>query len=322
MKTVVTTIGEGLALHRVVDDTYDKLIQAAVRDLSCDDARQARYPGPNPVSLDTSHFGRLRAEPYVTCEKTDGVRYLLVCCCVPAPRDPLAQPLRVVALVDRAGATYLLPLRHVPTAMFQGSLLDGELAWNKVEKRWDYLVFDASCVSGIPVLNSPLEPRVSAVRRALGPYVIDDADAVRIRVKTFLSGVQGVDAHLGTVSKMYDIDGIILTPANQPVKYGRHMAMFKLKFGGRHTVDFLVAPDGIQLQVFDAGRHVVVAKLSSPAKAGTVVECAVNVAGTWDVVTVRVDKTTANDAFTYQKTLLNMREALTLAEVKRVFDDA
>lgn len=331
MQTVVATVaatcpdGHALRLHKVTDDGCAARIKAVIKDLASDDSRFARFPGPNPVSLDTGHFGALRSQPYYVCEKTDGVRFMMVCCTLPCTLPgPDNQVLKVCALVDRALTAYVLPLRHVPKAMFQGSLLDGELVWNKVRQRWDYLVFDAVCVSGVPVLNDPLQERLHAAHRALAVYKRDPKDPVAVGIKAFVScaKVRDLDAHLAEAEARYDVDGIILTPAMPGVVYGRHTGMFKLKFDSKHTVDFLVGPDGRDLQVFESGRHVSVGRLSCQGTPGTIAECCTahpESCGTWDLVTVRTDKTTANDMLTYKRTLLNMQEGLTLDHVKRVF---
>lgn len=338
IKTTAVPLGAGaegagagecrpLVVHRVDDPVVLCMIRDAVRDLANDD-RVARFPGPNPVSLDTSHFPTLRAAPYFVCEKTDGVRYALFCKALVVDGERV----KMVALVDRAMTAYVLPLRHVPTAMFQGSLLDGELAWNKVDRRWDFLVFDAVCVSGVPTYAMDLRGRMDAVHRVLkvlttattraarGAGATDDP--VRVRAKTYWTTANFGDfeSHVRTVP--YDTDGAILTPARDPVVYGRHTGLFKLKGGSQHTVDFLVAPDGRGLMVYDAGRHARVDRLRDahpPVAPGTIVECARDLEGPWYVVRVRTDKTTANDMFTYQKTLVNMEERLELGDVRRVF---
>lgn len=317
----IVAAGHGLplVLHQLTDPMQVSQVRAVVKDLACDDSSSTRFPGPNPVSLDTSHYPKLRGEPYYICEKTDGVRYLMVVCTLAQP----AGPLKLVALLDRAMNAYVLPVQYVPKALFQGSLLDGELVWNKATKQWDFLVFDALTVSGIPIMNSTLPDRLRAVHKALGAYVHDDDDPVRLRVKSFFpcSDMPAAEHHLGKARDAYDTDGVILTPAKPGVVYGRHMGMFKLKFGSKHTVDFLVGQDGRQLSVFDAGRHVPVGTLRSPAPSGSVAECTLPDLATtvWDLVTIRTDKTTANDMYTYQKTLLNMREGLTLDHIKAVF---
>lgn len=326
MQTAETRVMEGprgpLMLHKVTDARCAAHIASVVRDMAFDDNRALRFPGPNPVSLDTGHYPTLRSQRYYACEKTDGVRFLLVCCAVPAPRT--GEPLKVCALLDRTMTAYLAPLRHVPRAMFQGSLIDGELVWNRADERWEYLVFDAVCVSGVPVMADGLRDRLEAVHAVMGVYAWDPRDPLALGVKSFIGcgKLDALDDHMARAGAKYDVDGIILTPASTPVVYGRHSGMFKLKFEARHTVDFMVGPDGRQLLVFDSGRHAPVGRLSAPAAPGCIAECKRSeVAGgdAWDLVTVRTDKTTANDMFTYQKTLLNMKEALTLDDVKRVF---
>lgn len=320
---VATSSGGSLVLCAMTDAMQQNSVRAIIRDLACDDCRAPRFPGPNPVSLDTSHFAKLRGEPYYICEKTDGVRFLMLVCMLP-PHAPSTTPIKLVALVDRAFNAYILPMRHVPKAMYQGTLLDGELVWNRAAEAWEFLIFDAMSVSGIPVINCTLPDRLRAAKRALGSYAHTAGhDPVQLALKTFVPCSQFEDAerHLHSAQGKYATDGVILTPALTPVVYGRHMGMFKVKFASKHTVDFLVGADGRQLCVFDAGRHVQVGTLGSAASPGTIAECCLAQPdqGVWQLVTVRTDKKTANDMFTYQKTLLNMKENLTLEHVKRVF---
>lgn len=313
--------GPALMLDRLEDPTS---VRRVMRDLASDDHRTERFPGPNPVSLDRSHFDRLRSEPYYVCEKTDGVRHALVCCTLNPP-ELGGRPVKVCALVDRALVVYLLPVRHLPRAVYQGTLLDGELTWNRGRRRWEFLVFDAVCVSGIPVLNATLPKRMDAVHRILRVYSRhpSSSDPVDLRAKTFVSctKLSEFEASLPSIKTSYEIDGVILTPSLTPVQYGRHHGLFKLKDGGRHTVDFLVGPGGRQLSVFDNGTHVPVGTLRESAPPGCIAECAAVEGTTWTLVHVRTDKKTANDMYTFQKTMLNMREGLGLRNLRDVFEN-
>ena len=86
--------------------------------------------------------------------------------------------------------------------------------------------------------------------------------------------------------------------------------------------------DGMSLAVYDTSRHehVPVARLGLPGPSprpppGSIVECSKGIKGskgTWDVVDVRRDKTTANDMLTYPKTQVNIKEAISYADLTRV----
>ena len=322
MLTVPTFVTDTLTLHLVIDDTFLRDFWVRFKELAFDDATALRFPGPNPVSLEKATMGTLGSAPYFACEKTDGVRYALVCCAVPVD----GRPENVCALMDRKLGVYLLPLRHVPTAMFQGSLLDGELVRNKASGRWEYVVFDAVCVSSVPVLNADLPTRMDAVHHVLRVYADDPEDPLRLRAKTFFSCARFAELEdaLPRIREEYDVDGVVLTPARDPIVYGRHTTLFKLKFDARHTVDFFVGADGITLFVFDHGhghghgqKYAAVARARRPLTPRTVVECKRGDDGVWDMVMERTDKSGCNDMLTYRKTLVNMEENLGLEDLRR-----
>lgn len=313
MKTVADKLCGAVPVHRVVDAT--PLLRVLMALVAKPTATPV-FPGPNPVSLDASDFPKLAksaGEHYWACEKTDGTRYLLLCC----EHDDK----RICALLDRKLKAYLLPLQHVPTAFFQGTVLDGELAFNRVAQRWQYLAFDAVVVSGVPVFHRPLSGRIAAATAGLGAYKVGPRDAVDVRIKRFVSldDAAALHAHLQRASEHFQCDGLVLTPESEGVVHGRHRRLFKLKPPGSHTVDFVVAGDRGELAVFDAPRHVTVGRLSDPAPPpqGVVVECAHEHDDVWRLVGIRTDKHTANDMLTFRKTLLNMRENLTLDDVLR-----
>lgn len=312
----------GLMLHRVGGQHAQEVLQVMhglVGDTK--QSRQPRFPGPNPVSLERAFLETLDARDYWICEKTDGTRCALV--------FAMCLGHRVAALVDRKLHVYLLPLRTVPEVWFQGTVLDGEIAYDKQAMRYRYLVFDAVMASGVPLYHRRLSERLDALGTAMKDYRTHPADAAAIVIKRFfpLMALAAFRSALPGIRARYDVDGVVLTPDSDEIVYGRHMRLFKLKpFGGpvAHTVDFLVARDGVSLQVYGGagagGGHVIVGKLTEPAAAGTVAECEPtdDRASGWRVVKVRTDKTTANDEFTFEKTLLNIREGLTLTDLETI----
>lgn len=311
MQTRVEAVQGALTLHRVLDPDHAALLRVLSEVSGSRDAR--KFPGSNPCSLERRDFPKLKQQPYFLCEKTNGVRFLLFCCELGGRR--------VCAIVDRAMAAYLLPLQTVPTAMFQGTVVDCELAHNKVEQQWQLLAFDAYVVCGVPMFHKPFSHRIGALQRATQKYAFTAGDPVPLKIKNFLpTGMFGsYRDHEASAAAFFDVDGLILTPELSHAAIGRHTELFKLKT--KHTVDYLVADNGVDLCVYDTSTrtHAQVASLREPTPPGTIAECLRGPDGLWDVVCVRTDKTTANDRLTYERTLVNMRECITYDELQALF---
>ena len=331
--------GRGLALPQLVDPADEReavALMARLARLPAD--RPACFPGPMPVSLDRDMFDTLRrgAARYWVCDKTDGMRCALLFCRLRGGR------LDACVLLDRTlQRAFLLGIRHVPSALFQGTLLDAELAWNAELARWDCLVFDAVAVAGAHVHALPFEERIEAASRGLRVTAAADpghrdhlrayrpcpgADAVCLVVKRFTPAWLYAMPPLGLAAaeeaaSPYATDGVILTPDTRAPQFGRNYEFFKLK--SHHTVDFTLDADGGSLLVFDraAGGLERVGRLvsSQPYPPGSVVECEyTGVPEEWRAVGVRADKTKSNDMVTFRKTLQNIREALGVDHLKAV----
>jgi mRNA guanylyltransferase len=313
---VYTTVVNGFLAWAISESPEKDAFLQQVRDLVSGLSPHGKFPGANPCSIERRDFDTLRGtgEWYV-CEKTDGVRALLVCLTFRGEK--------VVALITRGWDAYVLPLARVPRALFQGTVLDGELVRDDAA-RWTWLCFDAAFVSGVPVWSLGFADRIGAARRGLKAYSPDPEDPCDVRVKTFFAPSQASELveHMKTLR--YPVDGTIFTPGPDPVVVGRHHRMFKLKT--KHTVDFVFTPPNV-LSVFDPGTkaHVAVAKMRKatavlePAKGG-IVECAPTTSAQWwTLVCVRTDKSTANDMLTFTKTKVNIREQLRFEEVMSVF---
>lgn len=311
MRTRLETAHGALSLHRLCEPDHPALLQVLAQLSNSSNPR--RFPGSNPCSLERADFPKLRQQPYYLAEKTDGVRFMLVCCRL--------QGRNVCALVDRSMAAWLLPLQALPTAMFQGSAVDCELAFNKVQRQWQLLAFDAYVVSGIPVYHLPFSHRMAGLKRAMAVYEYRAGDPVPVKIKSFIPATMfaAYHEHEALARQHFDVDGLILTPEQSEAKVGRHPELFKLKT--RHTVDFLVASDCSGLMVFNPATkaHELVERLRQPAEPGAIAECARASDGLWDLVCLREDKGTANDLLTYQKTLVNMREGITIQELQHIF---
>lgn len=287
-----------------------------IRQLVSSLSPHGKFPGPNPCSIERRDFRHLQDE-YWLCEKTDGLRALLVCVTFRGEH--------VVVLVSRKWDPYLLKIRHAPRVWFQGTVFDGELVQTS-DTTWAWLCFDAVCVAGVPVWRLPLSQRLDAVQRSFKDYRLTPGDDVVLRIKRFFKArgeQQQYRDHLDTVP--YPVDGTILTPEKDPVVVGRHTGLYKLKT--KHSVDFLFTPPNV-LSVYDPGakNHVAVAKLkltkqSAIPQANSIIECLPTSARAewWTQVGLRTDKPTANDVLTFTKTKVNIRENLGLEDILRAF---
>lgn len=301
-------------LHRVEGCDASGLL-CVMQSLVNETGRRPRFPGPNPVSLERADFPKLLEQTYYVCEKTDGVRHLLLCCTYKGHN--------VCALADRTLTFWLLPLRDVPRAMYQGSVLDGEIAFNKIHQSWQFLTFDVVMMSGVPTFSKRFSDRIGVAHKVMAHFRRHPLDPLDLKVKNFQSLATLADAasHVNMARSYFEVDGIILTPQEDEVVFGRHFGMFKFKDGSKHTIDFLVMDVHGTLGVFDNGKHAAVGRLSlAPGQkmpsVGSVVECSSLDKDAWRMELLRTDKSTANDMFTYRKTKLNIDENLRWADLE------
>jgi hypothetical protein len=255
----------------------------------------SRFPGPQPVSIERRHFPLLLKQPYLVCEKTDGVRHLLLSC-----EDG-------VFIMNRAFKTEQVKIR-IP----KDTLLDGELVTAKNGKVL-FMVYDAVVVKGDDLKEAPLTTRLDAARK-VAKAIIKTAGApfeIRIKNMSALGSLPDLD------SFEYETDGLVFTPVNEPIRTGTHETMFKWKPRDRITIDFQIF-NGDQLYVQDRGQPYLEAELHLKHKRmdipdGTIVECGYGDLG-WSVEKTRPDKTYANNRRTYFRTIINIRENIQFSE--------
>jgi hypothetical protein len=296
-------------LHKVVGEDADNLRQILAH-LTQQQEAPIVFPGPNPVSIDTSHFTSLQQQPYMLAYKHDGIRFCLLACHYKA--------VNVCVLFDRTVTPYIFEIQKCPTPLFQGTVFDGELCIDSQNGDRVFVVFDVAMACGIPVFKSSFKSRLSVAIPALSCYEYTPGhDTARIEIKQFVSSDQ---KHLLRNDPRFETDGIILMPENDAIVIGRHDRLFKLKT--KHTVDFLVR-DG-KLYIYDEKNRrkkavgIAVGPNAHLATEGAIVECELDPSNTgtkcdkWRVICVRTDKKSSNTKFVLDKTLLNIREGLSL----------
>ena len=255
------------------------------------------FPGPQPISIERRHFSMLKRQPYVVCEKTDGIRYMLV--------SWTFEDRRACVLVDRAFQT-----RPVAMAVPRDTVLDGELVHGR-DGKWLYMIYDAVMIKGQNVSQQPLTERLAAAAKLVKSVLRSTKDVFEMRVKEMVP-LESIH-ELKPLDKFpYETDGIVLTPVNEPVRVGTHETLFKWKPHDRITIDFLV--HGKYLCVQDKGQIYPEAEVTTQEVSdGTIVECGYGENG-WYPVKVRTDKTHPNNRRTYMRTIVNLRENILLKE--------
>lgn len=261
-----------------------------------------RFPGPQPVSIERRHFIEFKKREYFVCEKTDGVRHMLVSC--------EYEGKRVTVLVNRA-----FVMTPVSTMIPRGTILDGELVERKAGGKPVFLVYDAVVIKGADVRREPLDRRLDGARALLKSVVRSTKDPFEIRIKNMIP-MKDFSTLPPLDSFEWDTDGLVFTPVTEPIRMGTHETLFKWKPKNRITIDFLVR-NGHELFVQDRGTEYKEAELHLRNRVthadGSILECGYGDLG-WFVEKIRTDKTYPNNRRTYFRTLVNLRENIQQSE--------
>jgi hypothetical protein len=123
-------------------------------------------------------------------------------------------------------------------------------------------------------------------------------------------------AELVSTKFSYDTDGYIFTPVDEPVKMETHETMFKWKPRDKITIDFLVTNK--VMCVWDRRHGMVhIQDGAEEHMEGCIVECKYENT-MWIPVKIRTDKLHPNNRRTYMRTLINIRENITIEELSRL----
>lgn len=318
-KTEECTFGStAMRCFRYMDEDAGKVMDS-VRTL-CGSADT--FPGPQPVSIDTSHFETVQRSRYAIARKTDGVR---ACVVISRTRFDENSTLQTVTMYDRTMRTpYGLFIQHVPKLLYQGTVLDGEVV-EQDDGTYTFLIFDCFVLGSMPQRHLCFWDRLRAISRCLEQCYAyaPGADDVRLSVKEFVS-LHQAPARGDLLVSPYRSDGFILMPVDEGIVVGHHQRMFKLKTC--HSVDFMARDGALWVYNRSARRHVKAGVLASSTTLhipeNSVVECCLESwhktqsKRVWTPIAVRHDKNRANDSVTMDRTLLNMEQRLTYDHIR------
>lgn len=268
------------------------------------------FPGPLPVSIERKHFKILRDNKYMVCEKTDGVRMVMVC--LEVEGDP------VVVIINRALQMWRVNLR-VPKKAYQGTLVDGEMINNKL------LVYDAVVINGENISQLDFLKRREYFSKFCKSIVKVATDTISVNSKKF-ENLENIEEYCtNEIPKLpHNSDGLIFTPVNSPIQLGTHETMFKWKPIEHITIDFQVKRQhnntwGLYIQ--EKGKLMYEAELPGyiPLSEDMIVECRYMGESLWEPIQERTDKNYPNNRRTFYRTLVNIQENIGIKEFFNIY---
>lgn len=272
------------------------------------------FPGSQPISIERKHFDVLRSQPYVVCEKTDGVRCMLLAF--------MFEGMKICVCVNRALDMFICPLNFRNYVYHRhGTILEGELYENE-----RFMIYDALVVNGKGIGHLDFIDRLRNIEELMKALTVLKYDPIKLTVKTFhlLSDFKTfLYDYLPTVTQK--IDGFVFTPVNAPVRTGTHPTMFKWKPREENTIDFKMRRMGNNtwnLYVQEKGNLVFESLLydrqvPSWVEDGSIVECRYMFEDEpmwWKPIKPRKDKTFPNSRRTFYRTLVNIKEDIKAEE--------
>ena len=282
------------------------------------------FPGCQPISIEREHFNVLEKNNYVVCEKTDGTRYMMIALQYENKRHCI--------FINRALEMFTVPL-NFRLAIFKGTILEGELYKNT------FFVYDCLMTCGEVVGNQNFLDRLEHCKKTVKKTMVMSTDPISLKVKTFhlhKDFKEFMDKYLPQVKQ--EIDGLIFTPINEPIRIGTHETMFKWKPRNKNTIDFLVkkgptveTPGCVpgqhvwRLYIQDRGKHIFESSIPADRmheykwlREGDIVECMYvtweNGPIWWKPLKKRSDKTFPYGRRTFYRTLVNIKEDIQMKE--------
>lgn len=207
------------------------------------------FIGSHPVALSHESIQALVDKDYLVCEKTDGIRLMMLVFN------------GLIYFYDRKNKLYLTDLVFNTPCSF---LFDGELYLE--ERKYIYSMFDTLLYDSKPRIALNLNKRLwycfefeKIVRRGFIKRRNDSSlESFRIIAKDMFKSYAFVDILNGIKDLKHENDGLIFTPVSEPYVLNSRSKILKWKPPHLNTVDFLIkaTPDpGIYSLYCTAASH-------------------------------------------------------------------
>lgn len=273
------------------------------------------FPGSQPVSIEFKHFNTLASNQYVVCEKTDGLRFMLLAF--------MYGGRKVCVLVNRAMEMFGCPL-NFRKPIYDGTILEGELYENM------FMVYDCLVSKGENIGKMDFLQRLECMEHIKKMLTVLKNDPIKFAIKKFHALPdfgEFMNTYLPTVTQK--IDGLVFTPVNESVKIGTHETMFKWKPRDKNTIDFQFKRKGDlwRLYVQEKGKLIFESEIRDEWVAGipwieedAIIECQYMFNDSpmwWKPILRRHDKTFPNGRRTFYRTLVNIKEDIKMEDFLR-----
>jgi len=203
---------------------------------------------------------------------------------------------------------------------YEGTILEGELYKDT------FLIYDCLKESGIIVGHKNFIDRLEYCEKAVKKLLALKSDVTKIQVKKFhlmCDYEYFLNEYLPTVTQ--EVDGLIFTPINCPVKIGTHETMFKWKPCEKNTIDFQARSVNGKWRLYVQEKGELVFESIIPEdkfdtswiRENMILECKYISEDTpmwWMPIMQRTDKTYPNNRRTFYRTLVNIKEDIKITD--------
>ena len=211
------------------DELKEKIFNECEKLLSIK-LKRSHFPGPQPVAIERKDLDIL-SKGYIVCEKTDGERAVLLL--INIDNKPMC------FIINRNNELYFINLSF-KKEVFEGTIFDGEII-KTINGSWNYLIHDCMCYNGTSfILQSHRLRYACIIDFILKRYSNKETDCFNIKTKLFYKygpEIEKTWEHIKTTTEN-KIDGLIFTPIDLPIIFGRDYSLFKWK--EENTMDLLV----------------------------------------------------------------------------------
>ena len=334
-KTVLSKLGNSY-VKRILDPDLKNKFENALYNLW--NNRPNGFPGNLALSVMTDDLKNIQQIPHIYFTKSNGIRYMLFFYSLKNINNEWTN---YTLLYERTGHFYIVHDICMTNCdkIYDGSLFDGELVQYN-DGKYVFQIFDCLIIDGDLLINKPITIRLKEAEILFTEkyYQYKESNPFSIDVKNSLTADVIISILNDNSILPYPTDGIILMKKNCPYYPGRdvkYKSILKYKLPSNHTVDFIFNIDKedkwkATLKVLGENRNyeiiictiklndddLRILNIAHPEILDKqIIECQYNHNNvSWHPIKIRYDKEVPNNINTYNITMKNIIQNITLEE--------